>query len=413
MSTILIAAYGSRGDVMPLTDVGRRLRDAGHRVVLTSNDELDEEVEACGVEARRISFEVQGDLDSGADAVKLAMQVARPAGIRRLGNTFLDVVEDVDADAVLLTPFTELPGLAFAEARDIPSMGLRLQPLSATVAHLPSLFGARSAGGALNRAVGKTAAAAVDRLYGGAVSDFRRRLGLPRRSAAALRRRRTAEDWPILHGYSPSVLPRPADWRPGLDVVGYWWPRHDETWTPPQSLVEFIDGGAAPVAIGFGSLMVPEVERERISQTVREAVVAAGVRAVVQSGGAGLRVPDDEHTMTVDTVPHEWLFERAAAVVHSCGAGTTAAGLRAARPAVGVPSSGGDQPFWARRLEALGVSAATIPRPKLDVGGLAEAITAAVTTPELARNAAGVAAGMSADDGAGRVVRQVERLLER
>ncbi|HKD87030.1 MAG TPA: nucleotide disphospho-sugar-binding domain-containing protein [Streptosporangiaceae bacterium] len=43
-----------------------------------------------------------------------------------------------------------------------------------------------------------------------------------------------------------------------------------------------------------------------------------------------------------------------ATVVHHAGAGTAAAGLRAAVPAVTVPVLA-DQPFYAARLAALGV----------------------------------------------------------
>lgn len=335
VATIVIGSYGSRGDIMPLTDVGSRLRELGHRVVMTSNGELDAEARACGLEVRGLSIDIDADLEGGgANALKVALEVVKPAGFKRLGNAFLDAVSDVDADLVMLTPFTELPGHALAEARGIPSIGLRFQPISATSEYPPSLLGAWSAGAVGNRAAGGLAAAAVDRIYGGAVRDFRDRLGLPRRSARALRRQRTAEEWPILNGYSPTVLPRPADWRPGIEVAGYWWSQHHESWTPPQELIDFLAAGPPPAFVGFGSLMVPAAERERLSRVVREAALASGLRLIVQAGGAGLVVPNDEHTLTIGAAPYDWLFDWVAAVVHSCGAGTTAAGLRA-----GVPRS--------------------------------------------------------------------------
>lgn len=410
MATIVIGSYGSRGDTMPLTDLGCRLRDAGHRVVVTCNDDLDGEVEACGLEARSVSFSpAEGSVD--VDPLKVALEVVKPAGIKRLGNAFLDAVSDVDADLVMLTPFTELPGHALAEARGIPSIGLRFQPISATSEYPPSLLGAWSAGAVGNRAAGGLAAASVDRIYGGAVRDFRDRLGLPRRSARALRRQRTAEEWPILNGYSPTVLPRPADWRPGIEVAGYWWSQHPESWTPPQELIDFLAAGPPPAFVGFGSLMVPAAERERLSRVVREAALASGLRLIVQAGGAGLVVPNDEHTLTIGAAPYDWLFDRVAAVVHSCGAGTTAAGLRAGVPAVGVPSPGVDQGFWARRLQQLGVSPATLARPKLRADALAAAIGTAVSDGAYRERAQAIAAQLAVEDGAGRVLAEVDRLL--
>ena len=47
-----------------------------------------------------------------------------------------------------------------------------------------------------------------------------------------------------------------------------------------------------------------------------------------------------DEMMIVDEVAHDWLFPRVATVVHHCGAGTTAAALRAGRPSVGVPFFG-------------------------------------------------------------------------
>lgn len=414
MATVLIAAYGSRGDIMPLTDIGCRLRDAGHRVVLTSNGELDDEVRATGLETRGISFDVDRDLETGEeDALKVALQVVKPAGIRRLGNSFLDVVADLEPDLVMLTPFTELPGHALAEAHGIPTLGLRFQPMSATRAYPPSLLGARSLGGPGNRAVGNLAAAAVDRVYGGAVADFRRRLGLPVQSARALRRTRTAQEWPILYGYSPSVLPRPADWRTGIDVTGYWWSRGLESWTAPVDLEEFLAAGPPPVFVGFGSLPVTDAERDRLAHTVRAAALGSGQRFLVQAGGAGLTVENDEHTLSIGAVPYDWLFSRVAAVVHSCGAGTTASGLRSGVPTVGVPSPGGDQQFWAEQLRRLGVSPATLPRPALRAERLTDAVTAAITDPSYREAAARIAERIRHEDGAGRVVTEVERLLGR
>jgi sterol 3beta-glucosyltransferase len=71
----------------------------------------------------------------------------------------------------------------------------------------------------------------------------------------------------------------------------------------------------------------------------------AGVRAVIASGWGGLSgVRDDPGVLVIDSAPHRWLFPRVAAVVHRGGAGTTAAGLLAARPTVVCPFQG-DQHF--------------------------------------------------------------------
>jgi sterol 3beta-glucosyltransferase len=114
--------------------------------------------------------------------------------------------------------------------------------------------------------------------------------------------------------------------------------------------------------------------------------------------------------LTIGDVPHDWLFDRVAAVVHHCGAGTAAGGLRAGLPVVGVPATG-DQLYWARRLRDLGVSAATIPQRRLTAERLGAAIRTALTDSTFRDNAKQLAVCIAAEDGAGRVLAVVESLL--
>ena len=49
---------------------------------------------------------------------------------------------------------------------------------------------------------------------------------------------------PILYGYSPSVIPPPADWGTGIHATGYWFLDPAEDWTPDPALADFL--GPAP-----------------------------------------------------------------------------------------------------------------------------------------------------------------------
>ncbi|WP_237083503.1 glycosyltransferase, partial [Mycobacteroides abscessus] len=55
MADIVIAALGSHGDVAPLTGVGARLQQAGHRVTLTAYDRFASLVRSCGIGFRGVS----------------------------------------------------------------------------------------------------------------------------------------------------------------------------------------------------------------------------------------------------------------------------------------------------------------------------------------------------------------------
>ncbi|MCV7170364.1 glycosyltransferase family 1 protein [Mycobacterium manitobense] len=412
MSTVAIAAVGSRGDVAPLTGVGVRLRAAGHRVVVAAYTPFAALVTNCGLEFR----DLPADFTPGADHADATSRETFAAvfgrrGVRDTGRLVLEALGDVPADVLLLPPLAELAGHPLAEAKGIPALGVRLQPLSATAAYPPSVLGAWSAGRRGNRFAADAGAWVVDHLYGGVVAGFRRDLGLPDIPARTLRRHRTDMRWPVLHGYSPTILPWPADWRPGLETVGYWWPPLDPGWQPPRVLTDFLSAGPAPVFVGLGSTVVTVPRARQLAEIITRALRQAGVRGVVQPGWAGLAVHGDD-VLTIGEAPHEWLLPQMSAVVQHCGAGTTAAALRAGVPTIAVPGPVGDQPFWARRLAELGASAATIPQRTLTADNLAEAIRMAVNNHELRRTTARLADRIAGEDGAARVVAVVESLLD-
>ncbi|BBX27099.1 glycosyltransferase [Mycolicibacterium alvei] len=415
MATVAIIAIGSHGDVAPLTGVGARLQRAGHRVIVVAYQAFADLVTACGLEFRGLADDLD---DTSADLADVsARQAAKamgaflsPRGMQVLGDRVLAAVRDESLDALLLSPFAELAGHPLADALDVPAIGVRLQPFSATSDYPPAVLGAWTAGRSGNRAAARIGGAMIDGLYGRAVNHFRTQLGLPKASARSLRRRRSDARWPILYGYSPAVLPRPSDWRPGIEVVGYWWPARPTGWQPPAELAEFLDAGPPPVIIGFGSTVNSSAEAQRLSTLVTQAVRAAGARAVIQAGWAGLDASGDD-VIAVGDVPHDWLFARAAAVVHHCGAGTTAAGLRAGVPAIAVPAAYGDQPFWARRLLALGVSPQPIPQRRLSADNLGSAIRTVLSENGFRDRAAELAPRVDSDDGAGRVVAGADRIL--
>ncbi|OJZ68902.1 sterol 3-beta-glucosyltransferase [Mycobacterium paraffinicum] len=411
MSRVVIIAVGSRGDVAPLTGVGVALQQSGHEVAIAAYTPFGNMISGCGLGFRNLP----ADLQLGADGAEVSpaqglAAFASPKGMRALGNDILTALADEPADILLLSPFAEMVGHPLAEAKAIPSLGVRLQPLSATAQCPPSIMGAWSVGSFGNRAAANASTWLLDRVYGGVVAEFRRQLRLPRTSARRLRRQRTAAQWTVLHGYSPLVAPRPTDWRPGLEVTGYWWPASSGVWEPSAVLTDFLAAGPAPVFVGFGSIMTTPARAQQLSETIRCAAQRADVRVIVQAGWTNLHVADD-HMLTIGEAPHDWLFPRVAAVAHHCGAGTTAAGIRTGVPTIALPGYG-DGPFWARRITELGICAATINQRKLTSERLAEAMRVAVNDHNLRDNARHISGLIGAEDGASQVVSSVNCLIQ-
>jgi UDP:flavonoid glycosyltransferase YjiC (YdhE family) len=211
---------------------------------------------------------------------------------------------------------------------------------------------------------------------------------------------------PFLYGYSRHVVPRPPDWGPRNHVTGYWFLDRPADWRPSSHLVDFLASGPAPVYVGFGSMRGQDAAE--LTEIVVEALLRARQRGMLFTGQAGLgagKLPDE--IFAVEAIPHDWLFPRMAAVVHHGGAGTTAAGLRAGLPSVIVPFAW-DQPFWGRRVWELGVGPRPIPRKRLSVERLADAITAAVSDKEMRRRAQVLGERIRQEDGVANAVEAFE-----
>ncbi|MEV7213435.1 glycosyltransferase [Kitasatospora cineracea] len=409
---ILVMAAGSHGDVAPYTGLGAHLRAAGHEVALAAPETFGGLVAESGLDFRPLPVDPRGSADGGTDGTadgtadggrgdgagggSLLRKAA--AFIDRLGDGLADAAAP-GADLLLLSATTAPLGWHLAEAMGVPSLGAYLQPTLPTGEFPPVVGGTRSLGRWGNRAAGAVGQRVVDRLHAGAARRLRGRLGLPPLAQGAQRRARERGDWRVLHGFSPLLVPRPADWRGGLEVVGTWWPYVAPDYRLPPEVEDFLRAGPPPVFVGFGSMAGGD--GERLGALAAEALRRAGVRGVVQAGWAGLAVDGDD-VLTVGEVPHARLFPRMAAAVHHAGAGTSAAALRAGVPSVPVPVAA-DQPFWAARLARLGAATGPVPFKELTAERLAEEIRRAVREPAFRARAEAAAGVLGREDGAARV----------
>ncbi|MEV4948916.1 glycosyltransferase [Streptomyces sp. NPDC053755] len=411
---VALMTAGSHGDVAPFTGLGHGLARAGHDVTVVTHESFAGLVGRAGLGFHGLPVDPRAELrsehgrrllSSRSGPGKLAWVLAMAR--RLVGDMAQGMLEAARASDVLLLSGSVAPmGHAIAEGLGLPSRGMCLQPLAPTRDFPPPVVGTRSCGRAGNRWAGRAVNAALDLVFAEAVRALEGELGVRHRRSRARRRARERQDWPVHHGFSPSVQPRPADWRPGLTVDGYWWPYDPPTAELPRDVRDFLDAGPAPVFVGLGSPTVPDPER--VSGLIVRALRTAGLRGVVQSGWSGLRVEGDD-VLTIGEVPHSLLFPRMAAVVHHAGAGTTAAGLRAGVPAVPMPVWF-DGAFWAARLATLGVSPGPVPLRRFTTPDvLAAALTAATTDPAYRRQATAVAARLRGEDGTERVRAALDR----
>lgn len=410
---VAIMTAGSRGDVAPYTGLGYGLSRAGHEVTLVTHGRFAGLVEGSGVGFHPLPVDPRTELEStrgrglhrstsGVGKLLRVVEMAR----RLVGRMTDDLLAAAQASEVLLLSASLAPiGHTIAEGLRLPSMGVYLQPLAGTREFAPPVLGGGTWGATGNRIAGHGVNMAVEQVFASTVPALRTRLDLPPQRSGAARRARERRLWPVQHGFSPQVVPRPRDWRQGLGVCGYWWPYDGEPQLP-DGVRAFLDAGPPPVFVGLGSATVPDAEH--LSGQVVAALRKPGLRGVIQQGWGG-PAADGDDMLTIGEMPHSVLFPRMAAVVHHAGAGTTAAGLRAGVPSVPVPIQF-DEGFWAARLVGLGVAPTAVPLRGLSVDALAEAVRRATQDPGFAERAQELGERIRAEDGVAPVTESLGEL---
>jgi sterol 3beta-glucosyltransferase len=420
---VFILTLGTRGDVQPYVALGKGLKDAGHVVTVCTSHSFESFVAGHGLaygymnddipklinsdEGRRMIDNTGGLWQWLKAARKMAKQAAPMH--RRMLHDGWESARKAEPDLIVYHP-KAFGAPHFAEDLGVPVVMAVAMPLLVTTAAFPTIgFPDWKLGGRYNRTTYSLFRRMMSASFGKSVQQWRAGRGLPRQPRGTDMLRTPAGDAiPVLHGYSEHVLPRPPDWPDSAAVTGYWFLAEDPAWQPPERLRTFLDAGDPPVYVGFGSMAGSDPRS--LSRTVVEALRRANVRGLLATGWGGMSAGDlPETVLAIDGAPHEWLFPRTAAVVHHGGAGTTAAALRAGRPAVVCPFIG-DQPFWGRRLRALGAGVDPIPQKRLTAERLAAEIREVTADPQYRKSAEALGERIRSEDGVANAVAAIEAI---
>jgi sterol 3beta-glucosyltransferase len=413
---IALIAYGSRGDVQPFVALARALSQIGHQVRLLAPPTLATLAADHSVPFAPTGADIEAHLRERMQTIRATGNALRLLWSLRdeMRSLIAAIAHDTwqAAQGAALVIGTGPASASVAERLRVPFIEGALQPLTPTRA-FPSPVAPPwlHLGGGYNQLTHHVFERAFWQLFRGNTNSLRTQvLGLPPYSFLGPLGELRKHGLLRLYAYSPRVVPRPNDWPSFHQVTGYWFLPPPPEWAPPEQLAAFLAAGPPPVYIGFGSML--EREPQKLTALVSEALAKSGQRAVLGGGWGALDSTTlaPERVCFVKDVPHQWLMPKMAAIVHHGGAGTTGEALRSGVPSVVVPF-GFDQPFWGRRVEALGVGVSPLPRRGLRAPALAAAIERAVSDPLMRERAAELGTAIQAEHGTDRALEHISRVL--
>ena len=367
---MLLATLGSRGDVEPFLCLARAARDAGHEVRVAVPDSA--EIDTRGLDAVSLGISFADLAESlgggGVAAMRAFRERIRPAMTRALA-TAAEVAVEWQPQVILAHPKVLTVPVAAARL-GVPWLATELTPTLTPTREFPAAgIAAGSLGPFLNRlsyrAVGMAAA-----MFGSDIRAARQRLGVragPLPPPAA-----------TLAAFSPTLVPRPADWPDSTQLTGDWHGPAGQHELEP-ALQEFLADPRRFVYAGFGSMTGGDAVAR--AEAILVGARAAGLRVLFATGWGGLKPPADaadaEDVLVAGSVPHDAVLPRATVAVHHGGAGTVHAATRAGTPSIVVPFLA-DQPFWAAQLRRIGLAGPPLHRERLTPDGVTAAIAAAI-----------------------------------
>ncbi|BBZ69180.1 glycosyltransferase [Mycobacterium paraseoulense] len=359
---LVLASYGTRGDIEPSVVVARELVRRGHDVRMAVPPDSIAFTESAGLAAVPYGLESQAWLDLYRNfwtsffgpfwrirelrSMWREMWDLSDQSWAQMNTTLVSLADG--ADLLLAGQSYQEPAANVAEYYDIPLATLHhvpMRPNGQVVSILPA-------------PLGRSAMTAFDwfswRLNKKVEDAQRRELGLPRATGPSPRRIAQRESLEI-QAYDEVCFPGlAAEWAKWDGLRPFVGPLTMElTTSADDDVASWIAAGTPPICFGFGSMPV-ESPVDTV-EMIGAACAELGERALICAGWSDFSdVPLPEHVKVVGAVNYAAVFPACRAVVHHGGSGTTAASLRAGVPTL-ILSMDVNQTVWGAQLKRLKV----------------------------------------------------------
>lgn len=368
---ILIATFGSLGDLHPFVALAHALQRDGFTPVIATSAAYGDYIRAEGFAFAPIRPDAD-DLTSrlGMDMAEIARRMAEDDAFLfdtlifpHLRESYDDFLVASEGAAAIVAHSLAFSARLAAELRGLPLVNVLLSPMMLYSAYDPPL----ASSAPVRRAPAWQVEIAYNRfllwslshviaLWAAPLRRLRRDLALePRYGLDLLLGVKSSAA--TIGLFSPTLAPPQPDHGSRTFIAGHSF--HDRYMSEARlapALEAFLDAGEPPLVFTLGSF----VARARRDYYVdcAEAARALGKRAVMlahEDDAAVLAESRGPDVYVAAYAPHSLVFPRACAIVHHGGIGTTGQAMRAGRPQLVTPFLG-DQFDNAERLQKLGVA---------------------------------------------------------
>lgn len=361
---IVLATFGSLGDLHPMIAIGIELRRRGHDVRFAAMEGYRERFDALEFPF----FPMRPHLDPDDRELARAVMDARTGTELLLKEILLpnvrpmyeDLSEAVKGADLLVTGEVVFAAKSVVEKTGIKWITTSLAPASFLSAQDPFvpptaqwLRHFRFLGAGFHGTLFSFIRGMV-KTWLEPYKAFRRELGLDENHDPIF----DGKFSNLLHlALFSKVLGKPQpDWhRPTLQCGFCFYDGQNDVGKMPEKLTEFLEAGEPPLVFTLGSAAV--MDARNFFEEGAQAAKLLKRRAVLLYGAYNQppRVAPDENIAAFAYAPYSKVFPKAATVVHQGGVGTTAQVLRAGVPHLIMPYSH-DQPDNAARCVRLGVA---------------------------------------------------------
>ncbi|MCQ4189419.1 glycosyltransferase [Methylocystis suflitae] len=370
---IVLATFGTLGDIYPFIAVALALQARGFEPIIAAP-----EIYAKTIRSEGVAFSAMRPDDKDITAAlgvdhrglyRLMLKnphfILDEIYLRFLRETYEDVLRACAGAHIILAHNFLLGAHQAAEKSGLPYARIALAPIFLQSAVAPSVtppapyFAEPKSSATLcyNQMVRAFVRLSVN-MRMGRLRRFRKEIGLPP----------TREDFFLDFGgenkakayfglFSPHFAPAQPDQPKNLEVIGFPFckPLSIERRTMSGALHSFLSAGPPPVIFTLGSFL-PEISADFFDRSIR-AVRDLGLRAVLLAGvGNAARLVSfaGSTAYVCESAPHALLFPKGLCIVHHGGIGTTAEALYAGKPQIVVPFFG-DQVDHGERISRLGL----------------------------------------------------------